>query len=122
LTAVSASRPAAVYGDGLQTRSFCYVDDMVDGLIRLMRTSDHITGPLNLGNPEETTILRLAESIIAMTASKSRIVRQPLPHDDPRQRRPDIAKASKLMDWIPKVSLEDGLKETVAYFRKILAT
>ena len=87
-----------------------------------MRTSDHITGPLNLGNPEETTILRLAESIIAMTASKSRIVRQPLPHDDPRQRRPDIAKASKLMDWIPKVSLEDGLKETVAYFRKILAT
>jgi UDP-glucuronate decarboxylase len=122
LTAVSASRPAAVYGDGLQTRSFCYVDDMVDGLIRLMRTSDHITGPLNLGNPEETTLLRLAESIIAMTASKSRIVRQPLPHDDPRQRRPDIAKASKLMDWIPKVSLEDGLKETVAYFRKILAT
>jgi UDP-glucuronate decarboxylase len=109
-----------VYGDGRQTRSFCYCDDLVDGLVRLMATGDDVTGPINLGNPSEITIRDLAETILSLTASRSRIVSRPLPHDDPRQRCPDIAKAQSLLGWQPKVPLADGLKETVAYFRRLL--
>jgi UDP-glucuronate decarboxylase len=109
-----------VYGDGRQTRSFCYCDDLVDGLIRLMATGDDTTGPINLGNPSEITIRDLAETILDLTGSSSRIVSRPLPLDDPRQRCPDITKARTLLGWEPKVPLEDGLKETVAYFRHLL--
>jgi UDP-glucuronate decarboxylase len=109
-----------VYGDGRQTRSFCYCDDLVDGLVRLMATGDDVTGPINLGNPSEITIRDLAEMILDLTASRSRIVSKPLPLDDPRQRCPDIAKAQSLLGWAPEVPLEDGLKETVAYFRRLL--
>ena len=109
-----------VYGDGRQTRSFCYCDDLVDGLIRLMATAEAVTGPINLGNPSEITIRDLAETILELTGSRSRIVAKPLPLDDPRQRCPDIAKAQTLLGWEPKVPLEDGLKETVAYFRHLL--
>jgi UDP-glucuronate decarboxylase len=109
-----------VYGDGRQTRSFCYCDDLVDGLIRLMATGDDVTGPINLGNPSEIAIRDLAEMILDLTASRSRIVSKPLPLDDPRQRWPDITKAQSLLGWEPKVPLEDGLKETVTYFRHLL--
>src|ERR687891_529056 len=109
-----------VYGDGRQTRSFCYSDDLVDGLIRLMATGDDVTGPINLGNPSEIAIRDLAEMILDLTASCSRIVSKPLPLDDPRQRCPDITKAQSLLGWEPKVPLEDGLKETVTYFRYLL--
>jgi UDP-glucuronate decarboxylase len=105
-----------VYGDGGQTRSFCYVDDLVEGLIRLMGTDESITGPINLGNPYEFTILQLAEMIIEMIGSKSKIERYPLPQDDPRQRQPKIDRARDLLDWEPKVDLKDGLKKTIAYF------
>ncbi len=114
--------PITVYGDGGQTRSFCYVDDMVEGITRLMRTGSDVTGPVNLGNPAEITIRQLAETVIAMTDSKSKLVVHPLPPDDPRQRQPDISKARRLVDWSPEVSLDDGLKETIAYFRKALAS
>lgn len=106
-----------VYGDGRQSRSFCYVDDMVDGLIRLMDSPDDFTGPVNLGNPVEFTILELAEKTVHMTGSKSRIAFEPLPSDDPRQRQPDIALAKKALGWEPGVQLEDGLKRTIEYFR-----
>jgi UDP-glucuronate decarboxylase len=109
-----------IYGDGRQTRSFCYRDDLVDGLIRLMATDDGITGPLNLGNPAEITIAELAETVLDLTGSRSRIVSRPLPVDDPRQRRPDITQARSLLGWEPKVELMDGLKETIAYFRDLL--
>ncbi|MGH6885659.1 MAG: GDP-mannose 4,6-dehydratase, partial [Geminicoccales bacterium] len=109
-----------VYGDGQQTRSFCYCDDLIDGLVRLMATAAEVTGPINLGNPAEITIRELAETIVAMTGSRSKIVARPLPVDDPRQRRPDIAKAQSLLDWQPKVSLADGLKETIKYFQHLL--
>jgi len=105
-----------VYGDGGQTRSFCYVDELVEGLIRLMATDDSITGPVNLGNPHEFTILQLAELVIELTGSKSKIEKYPLPEDDPRQRQPDISRARELLDWEPKVALKDGLKKTIAYF------
>lgn len=110
-----------VYGDGSQTRSFCYVDDLIEGFIRLMDTPDDFTGPVNLGNPDEFTILELAEKIISLTGSKSRIVFKRLPEDDPSQRQPDITLASKKLKWRPKVKLEDGLNETIAYFRKMLS-
>ena len=110
-----------VYGDGRQTRSFCYVDDMIDGLIKLMNSPDDFTGPVNLGNPSEFTILELAEKIIKLTKSRSRITRKPLPQDDPVQRQPDIALAKKVLNWKPKKGLEDGLKETIAYFKNLLA-
>jgi UDP-glucuronate decarboxylase len=110
-----------IYGDGRQTRSFCYCDDLIDGLVRLMATDDEITGPVNLGNPSEITIRDLAETIVEQTGSRSKIVSRPLPVDDPRQRRPDIAKAQTLLDWQPQVSLADGLKETIGYFRQLLA-
>ncbi len=112
--------PITIYGDGGQTRSFCYVDDMIEGIVRFMGTSSDVTGPMNLGNPSEISIRELAELVIEMTASKSRVVTYPLPADDPRQRQPDISKARTLIDWSPNVSLEDGLRETTAYFRKIL--
>lgn len=109
-----------IYGDGSQTRSFCYVDDMVDGLIRLMNTPDDFTGPVNLGNPIEISILELAQKIIQMTGSKSKISFYPLPADDPRQRQPLIDLAKEKLGWTPKVPLEEGLKKTIAYFEEIL--
>jgi UDP-glucuronate decarboxylase len=109
-----------IYGDGLQTRSFCYVDDLVDGMIRLMDTGDDITGPINVGNPGEFTMIELAEAVLKLTGSKSKLVRMPLPADDPKQRKPDITRARTQLGWEPKVKLEDGLKETIAYFRGLL--
>ncbi|MDP3736912.1 MAG: SDR family oxidoreductase [Hyphomonadaceae bacterium] len=111
-----------IYGDGKQTRSFCYVDDLIDGMIRLMDTSDDVTGPINVGNPREFTMIQLAETVLKLTGSKSKLVRLPLPDDDPKQRQPDITRARNTLRWEPKVGLEDGLKETIAYFRTILAT
>jgi UDP-glucuronate decarboxylase len=113
-----AHEPITIYGDGGQTRSFCYVDDMVDGLIRLMDTDDDVSGPINLGNPTECTILELAEMIIRITRSSSRIVRAPLPEDDPRRRRPDISLAIRTLDWRPHIGLEEGLRRTVDHFRR----
>jgi UDP-glucuronate decarboxylase len=109
-----------VYGDGSQTRSFCYVDDLIDGFVKLMGSSDKLTGPVNLGNPDEFTILELAEKVIRLTKSKSKIIRKKLPQDDPTQRQPDIKLAKKELKWEPKVKLEDGLKETIKYFRDLI--
>jgi UDP-glucuronate decarboxylase len=109
-----------VYGDGSQTRSFCYIDDMIEGMIRLMNTPDDITGPVNLGNPSEISILELAEKILKMANSKSRIVFKSLPQDDPVRRCPDIRSAKKILKWEPKVCLEEGLEKTAAYFKKFL--
>jgi len=109
-----------LYGDGAQTRSFCYVDDMVQGLVSLMDTADAFTGPVNLGNPTEFTIRELAERIIAVTGSKSTTVHKPLPSDDPRQRQPDIGLARRVLGWEPATSLEAGLSRTVAYFDEVL--
>lgn len=107
-----------VYGDGTQTRSFCYVDDMVDGLICMMDSPVEITGPINLGNPVEFTMLELAEMILRLTGSRSSLVKLPLPQDDPRQRQPSIERAKSLLGWKPSVSLEDGLVRTIAYFQR----
>jgi UDP-glucuronate decarboxylase len=112
--------PITVYGDGRQTRSFCFVDDLIDGLLRLMAADDDVTGPINLGNPHEVQVLELAERIAGMTGSKSRIEFEPMPADDPRQRQPDISAARRLLDWEPKVSLEEGLGKTIAYFQERL--
>jgi UDP-glucuronate decarboxylase len=109
-----------IYGDGSQTRSFCYVDDLIDGFVLMMETEKGITGPINLGNPNEFTMLELAEKVIKLTSSKSKLVFKALPVDDPKQRKPDITLASKHLNWEPKVNLEDGLKETISYFRKLL--
>ena len=109
-----------LYGDGKQTRSFCYVDDLIDGLIRLMATPDGVTGPINIGNPTELTIRELATKVIDMTGSKSRIVNKPALEDDPRQRRPDIARAQRDLQWSPRVGLDEGLKKTIAYFDGLL--
>ena len=106
-----------IYGDGLQTRSFCYRDDLIEGMMRLMNT-DKINDPVNIGNPGEFTILELAEKVIALTGSKSKIVSNPLPSDDPKQRCPDITRAKKLLNWEPKIQLEEGLKKTIEYFRE----
>jgi len=111
-----------VYGDGSQTRSFCYVDDLVDGLIRLMETSDDVTGPINLGNPVEFTIHALAEKTIALIGSSSKIVHQPLPLDDPKQRQPNISRAQELLGWEPKVQLEEGLLKAIDYFDRMLSS
>jgi len=113
-------KPITVYGDGNQSRSFCYVDDLVEAFIRLMDTGDDVTGPVNLGNPGEFTILELAEKIIALTESGSEIVFQPLPGDDPQQRRPDISLAKKHLDWEPKIGLEDGLHKAIDYFSNVI--
>jgi UDP-glucuronate decarboxylase len=109
-----------VYGDGGQTRSFCYVDDLIDGFVRLMQSPDDFTGPVNLGNPVEMTMLELAEKVLAITGSDSRIVYEPLPSDDPNQRRPDITKAKAALDWTPRVGLDEGLERTVAYFKQFV--
>jgi UDP-glucuronate decarboxylase len=113
-----AGKPITVYGKGTQTRSFCYVTDMVDALVRLMETRDEFTGPVNLGNPDEFTILDLAKKVIALTRSRSKIVHRPLPSDDPMQRQPDIALARKRLSWKPSTRLDSGLRKTVAYFAK----
>jgi len=110
-----------VYGDGSQTRSFCYIDDMIDGFIKLMNTSDDFTGPVNLGNPSEISILGLAEKILKIIGSKSKIVFKTLPQDDPVQRCPDITLAKKVLGWQPNVGLEEGLEKTIEYFKKILS-
>ncbi len=114
------NNPITIYGEGSQTRSFCYVDDLVEGLVRLMGSADDVTGPINLGNTTEMTALQLAESIVRMTNSRSQIVRKPLPADDPRQRQPDTALAVKHLGWSAKTPLEVGLQRTVAYFDKLL--
>jgi UDP-glucuronate decarboxylase len=109
-----------IYGSGQQTRSFCYVDDLVEAMLRMMNTEKGFTGPINLGNPAEFTISELAEKVIGLVGSKGKIVFKPLPEDDPRQRKPDISLAEGKLDWEPKVNLEDGLKETIAYFKRTL--
>lgn len=115
-----SGEPLTLYGDGSQSRSFCYVDDLVDGLVGMM-DQEHEIGPMNLGNPVEFTIRQLAEEVLRLTGSKSRLEFRPLPQDDPVQRQPDITLAKATLGWTPKVALEDGLKETIAYFRKTLA-
>ena len=113
--------PITIYGEGKQSRSFCYVDDLVDGLVRLMNSPDDFTGPVNLGNQGEFTILELAKKVISLTGSKSAIAFKPLPSDDPTQRQPDIALAVRLLGWSPKVRLDDGLPHAIDYFRKSAA-
>jgi UDP-glucuronate decarboxylase len=113
-------RDLTVFGEGNQTRSFCYVDDLIEGLIRLMATPEQVTGPVNIGNPVEFSMLELATLVIELTGSRSRIVQRPLPPDDPRQRQPDIALAEKLLSWKPRVPLRDGLAPTIAYFDELL--
>ncbi|MCB2135911.1 MAG: SDR family oxidoreductase [Rhodobacteraceae bacterium] len=115
-----AGKPITIYGDGSQTRSFCFVSDLIEGLVGLMGTPDEVTGPMNIGNPVEMSILELAEAVIDMTGSKSKLVFEPLPHDDPVQRRPDIGFARKAMGWDPKVPLREGLQSTIAYFSALL--
>ncbi len=110
-----------IYGDGSQSRAFCYVDDMIDGLMRLMKTPEDVTGPLNIGNPHEVAIRDLAAQIIELTGSRSRIVARPLPEGDPRQRQPDISRARALLDWAPQTSLAEGLTRTISYFESLLA-
>jgi UDP-glucuronate decarboxylase len=109
-----------IYGDGSQSRSFCYVDDLLEGMVRLMETGDEFIGPVNVGNPGEFTILQLAEKVIQLTGSKSQLVFRPLPEDDPMQRQPDITLAKKVLGWEPKVNLEEGLIKTIEYFRDTL--
>jgi len=113
-------RDITVYGDGAQTRAFCYVDDLIDGLIRLMKTKDEVTGPINIGNPEEFAIATLAAMVIDLTGSRSRLVHRPRPQDDPRQRRPDISNAQAVLGWGSRTPLAEGLKRTIAYFEGLL--
>ncbi len=110
-----------IYGNGQQTRSFCYVDDLIDGLVRMMNSPAGMTGPVNMGNPNEMTMLELAEQVLRLSGSKAKLVFKPLPQDDPKQRQPDISVARRELGWQPKVALADGLKETIAYFKKIVA-
>ncbi len=112
--------PLTIYGEGQQTRSFCYVDDLVEGFLRLMATDDHITGPMNIGNPGEFTIRELAEMVIELTGAKSKLQHLPLPPDDPTQRRPDITMAQRELSWEPKIQLREGLLKTIAYFDALL--
>jgi UDP-glucuronate decarboxylase len=114
------NKDITVYGDGEQTRSFCYVDDLIDGMVRLMETPDDVVGPVNLGNPAEFTIRQLAELVIEITGAASKIVHRPLPLDDPKQRQPDISKAQELLGWRPTVPLREGLSKTIAYFEQLL--
>lgn len=109
-----------IFGDGQQTRSFCYVDDLIELMVGMMKSPAEFTGPVNAGNPSEFTMLELAEKVLALTNSKSKLINMPLPSDDPKQRQPDISLAKEKLDWTPKVSLEDGLKETIKYFRSVL--
>ena len=110
-----------IYGDGKQTRSFQYIDDLVEGMIRMMATEDHFTGPVNIGNPCEFSIFELAQKILELTCSHSNIIFEPLPHDDPRQRRPDITLAKEKLDWEPHIHLEEGLMKVIDYFKSVLA-
>ncbi len=112
--------PITIYGDGSQTRSFCYVDDLIDGCLKLMETEAHVTGPINLGNPHEFTIRELAEKVIAMTGSRSQLTFAPLPADDPKQRQPDISVAREVLGWQPAVALDEGLEHTIGYFHNLL--
>ncbi|HEY3798766.1 MAG TPA: UDP-glucuronic acid decarboxylase family protein [Caulobacteraceae bacterium] len=114
------SEPITLYGDGQQTRSFCYVDDLVEAILRLMATGDEITGPINIGNPGEFTIRQLAERVIALTGSSSQIVYKPLPSDDPKQRQPNIGKAKEVLGWAPTIQLDEGLTKTITYFDALL--
>jgi len=114
------NKDITVYGDGSQTRSFCYVDDLIEGMIRLMDAPDEVIGPMNLGNPTEFTIGELAERILQMTESHAAIVYLPLPQDDPRQRKPDIDLARRVLGWEPRIGLEEGLKRTIAHFRSVV--
>jgi UDP-glucuronate decarboxylase len=116
------NRPITIYGDGNQSRSFCFVDDLVDGLVRLMESDDEITGPINLGNPVEFTMRELAEKVITMTGTRSEIVWRPLPLDDPKQRQPDITLARNLLGWNPTVPLSEGLEKTIGYFQQVVPT
>ena len=111
-----------VYGAGSQTRSFCYVDDMIDGFVRMMNSKQGFTGPVNMGNPDEFTILELAEKVIDITGSRSKIIHKPPPSDDPKQRKPDITLAKQELDWEPKIKLEDGLVKTIGYFERLLSS
>jgi UDP-glucuronate decarboxylase len=113
--------PITIFGDGRQTRSFCYVDDLIEAMVRMMQSRQGFTGPVNIGNPGEFTMLELAEMVLRLSASKSRMEFKPLPHDDPRQRQPDISLAGSELGWKPTVALEDGLKETIGYFRRIIS-
>ena len=115
-----AGQPITLYGDGSQTRAFCYVDDLIEGLVALMESPDDVTGPINLGNPGEFSIRALAEAVIAATGAKSELVFEPLPGDDPKQRRPDITRARDVLGWTPSIALEEGLVQTIAYFRELL--
>ena len=108
-----------MYGDGMQSRSFCYVDDLIDGMIRLMNSRDGFSGPVNIGNPGEFSMIELAETVIRLTNSKSKITFQPLPQDDPMQRQPDITLAKKELGWEPTINLEDGLAKTIEYFKTL---
>lgn len=110
-----------IYGDGKQTRSFQYIDDLVEGMMRMMATEDHFTGPVNIGNPCEFSIFELAQKILELTCSHSNIIFEPLPHDDPRQRRPDITLAREKLDWEPHIHLEEGLTKVIDYFKSVLA-
>jgi len=114
------NKPLTVYGDGSQSRSFCYVDDLIDGFLRLMQSGDDFTGPVNLGNPVEFNMIELAEQVKELTNSNSEIIYEPLPEDDPRQRQPDITLAKDKLDWEPKVPLREGLEKTIAYFSELL--
>lgn len=114
--------PITIYGDGQQTRSFCYVDDLIEGMLRMMESPAEFTGPVNIGNPVEFSMLELAELVLRLIGGKSKITHRPLPQDDPRQRKPDSSLAGAKLDWKPTVQLEDGLKETIAYFRQQFAT
>jgi len=110
-----------IYGDGSQTRSFCYVDDLIEGFLRMMASAHEVTGPINIGNPKEFTIRQLAETILKMVGGQSRLILKPLPQDDPKQRQPDITVARNTLAWEPQVELEEGLQKTIAYFRECLA-
>jgi len=108
-----------IYGDGTQTRSFCYVDDLIEGMIKFMNLPSHIVGPMNLGNPKEFTILELAEKVINLTKSKSKVILHPLPQDDPKQRKPDVSMAENLIDWHPSTDIDNGLVKTMSYFNSL---
>jgi UDP-glucuronate decarboxylase len=114
------NEPITIFGDGSQTRSFCYVDDLIDAMVLMMQTSNDVTGPVNVGNPGEFTMIELAELVLKLTQSKSKLSFQLLPSDDPKQRKPDISLALQELNWSPKVNLEDGLKETIKYFKTVL--
>jgi UDP-glucuronate decarboxylase len=112
--------PITIYGDGMQSRSFCYVDDLIEGFIRFMGVDDKITGPMNLGNPNEFTIRQLAETVLKLTDSSSILIEKPLPEDDPTQRCPDISYANETLEWQPSIELEEGLERTISYFKNVL--